>query len=335
MIGGAAQTVAGELFLRVAVDRLEQRPLVAPVRHADLDLRFTQLGQPPFVQLSFVGVEGHEHVLGDAQRRFLRVHTLEHAVDELRGRQVFDLVDDEPLAADDATLAHEEDLHGGFELVVGDADHVDVLVAVGHDLLLLDGAAHTGQPIAQPGRLLELHAVRRREHLLFEALDDFVGIAVEEGQQLVDEHLIRRRLDLAHARPRTLLDVEQQARSTEAFVMRVLVLAARADRERAQQQVQRLADRVRVAVGAEVAHTLLLGAPHHHGPRPLLVQRDRQERIRLVVDQPDVESGPVLLDEVELEHQASSSLRTSIHSTVVAVVTICAVRGGSSAGFTK
>ena len=43
VIGGAAQTVAGELLLRVAVDGLEQGPLVATVRHADLDLRLAQL----------------------------------------------------------------------------------------------------------------------------------------------------------------------------------------------------------------------------------------------------------------------------------------------------
>ena len=106
------------------------------------------------------------------------------------GRQIFDLVDDETLAPDHAALAHEEDLHRGLELVVGDADHVDVLVAVAHDLLFLDGPAHTGQPVAQAGRLFELHAVRRGEHLLLETLDDLVGVAVEERQQLVDQHLV-------------------------------------------------------------------------------------------------------------------------------------------------
>ena len=179
--------------------------------------------------------------------------------------------------------------------------------------------------------MLELEVLRRASIMrASSALDDLVGVAVEERQQIVDEQ--RRRpvwsISPTHG-PGALLDVEQQARPAEAGVMGELVLAARADRERAQQQVERLADRVGVAVGAEVAHALLLGAPHDHGPGPLFVERHREERVALVVDQADVEPRPVLLDQVEYSSiSASSSLRTWIHSTVAAVVTICAVRGG-------
>ena len=100
-----------------------------------------------------------------------------------------------------------------------------------------------------------------------------------------------------------LLDVRVEAGPTEALVAVELALGARADREGAQQQVERLPDRVGVGVGTEVADALALGAPHHHRPWPLLVEGDRQVRVGLVVLQPDVEAGPVLLDEVELEEQ--------------------------------
>ena len=82
-----------------------------------------------------------------------------------------------------------------------------------------------------------------------------------------------------------------------------LRVRARADRERAQQQVERLADRVRVRERAEVAHALAVLAAHHHRPRPLLVERDREVRVRLVVLEPDVEARLVPLDEVELEEE--------------------------------
>ena len=94
-----------------------------------------------------------------------------------------------------------------------------------------------------------------------------------------------------------------EARSAEPLVALELAVGARADRERAQQEVERLADRVRVGVRAEVADALALLAAHHHGARPLLVERDREERVRLVVLQPDVEPRPVLLDEVVLEEE--------------------------------
>ena len=56
-------------------------------------------------------------------------------LDQLAGGEVLDLVDDEALAPDHPARAHVEDLHRRLELVVGEADHVEVLVAVGHHLL--------------------------------------------------------------------------------------------------------------------------------------------------------------------------------------------------------
>src|SRR5262249_11492343 len=83
-----------------------------------------------------------------------------------------------PLAAHDPALADEEDLDGGLQVVLGDADDVEVLVAVGHHLLALDGLAHRGQPVPDPGRQLVLQAVGRGLHLLLEATDHGVGVAV-------------------------------------------------------------------------------------------------------------------------------------------------------------
>ena len=77
-------------------------------------------------------------------------------LDELAGREVLDLVDDEPLAADHPALADEEHLDRGLEVVLGQPDHVEVLAAVPHHLLLGDGLAHALEPIPDPGRLLEL-----------------------------------------------------------------------------------------------------------------------------------------------------------------------------------
>ena len=100
-----------------------------------------------------------------------------------------------------------------------------------------------------------------------------------------------------------LLDVRVEARPAQAIVAVELRLRARTDREGPQQEIERLADRVGVRVGTEVADALALLAAHHHRPRPLLVEGDGEVRIRLVVLQADVEPGPVPLDEVELEEE--------------------------------
>ena len=129
------------------------------------------------------------------------------------GCQLLDLVEDEPLAADDPALAHVEHLHRGLEFVLGDADHVEVLAALGDHLLLLDRLAHRQQPVAQAGGSLELEVGRRRLHVGLEPVDDLVGVAVEELAQVGDELAVRHLLDLADARAGALLDVEEQARA--------------------------------------------------------------------------------------------------------------------------
>ena len=205
-----------------------------------------------------VGLERHEHLLGHALRRLVTVERLDDAVDHPAWRQRLDLVEHEPLAPHDPALAHEEHLHGRFEFVVREPDHVDILVAVGHHLLALDRPPHGRQPITHVGRPLVLHLVGGPPHLGLEAVDDVVGVAVEEVAQLGDELAIGHLVYLADARPAALLDVEQQARPPQPLVLAELPRAARADRERPQQQIERVADRVGVGVGPEVAGAGLL-----------------------------------------------------------------------------
>ena len=91
-------------------------------------------------------------------------------------------------------------------------------------------------------------------------------LAVEEVEQLLDELVVLVVVDVADARRRALLDVRVEARPAEPVVAVELAVGARADRERAQQQVERLADRVGVRVRAEVADALALLAAHAPSP---------------------------------------------------------------------
>ena len=259
---------------------------------------------------------------------------LEDAVDQAAGREVLDLVEDEPLAADDPALADVEHLHRRLQLVLGEADDVEVL----------------GRSATICWRSIARRTVARRSRTRapsrtpapspprasrVEALDDRLGVAVEEVAQLVDQLAVRHLVDLADARTRALLDVVQQARPAEALVLAELGRAAGADRERAQQLVERVADGVGVGVGAEVAGALALAAAHHQRPRPLLVDGHGEERVALVVAEPDVEAGSCSLINEYSSISASTSLRTVVHSTDSAVATIWAVRGCMCAGSPK
>ena len=80
-----------------------------------------------------------------------------------RGRiDVFDLVDDQALAADDPAPAHVEHLDARFERVLFDAEEVEVLLAARDHLLALDRLAHARELVADARRELELELRRRR-----------------------------------------------------------------------------------------------------------------------------------------------------------------------------
>ena len=70
----------------------------------------------------------------------------------------------------------------------------------------------------------------RKTYLLLRELEN-PRWTERERAQLVDELAVRDRIDLAHARPGALLDVEQQARPAEPVVLVELGRAARTDRE--------------------------------------------------------------------------------------------------------
>ena len=200
-------------------------------------------------------------------------------------------------------MPDEEHLDRCLELVVGDADHVEVLVLVGDHLLLRDRLAHRRQSVAQAGGAFELEFARSAPHFGLEPVDDVVGVSGQEVAELADQLAIRHLLDLADARPRALLDVVEQAWLAQPLVLVELRRAAGPDREAPQQQIERVPDRIGVRVRPEVPDALTLATAHHHRPWPLLVHRHRQERVRLVVPEPHVEPRIVLLDQRVLEHQ--------------------------------
>ena len=137
VVAGPAQAVAGELLLRVAGDRLEQRLACRPGAGP---------GSRPGSRAGWsatprtrpgLGLDGHA-APASARRAAARRRTAPRGCGRPASgsSRSSTLSSDEALAPDHPAPAHEEHLDRGLELVVGDADHVDVLVAVGHHLLL-------------------------------------------------------------------------------------------------------------------------------------------------------------------------------------------------------
>ncbi len=107
--------------------------------------------------------------------------------------------------------------------------------------------------------------------------------------------------DVADARRLAALDVVVQARAAAAPAR--LGAGAGAEHEHLRQHLQRRAHALGVRVGPEVRAAGAVALAREVHARELLVERDRDERVGLVVAQADVEARPVLLDEALLGQQ--------------------------------
>ena len=182
-----------------------------------------------------VDLSRHQHHRGDAVDR-VGVVLLEDVGQELGWSEVLDLVDDEALAPDDPTPPHVEHLDGGFQLVLGQREAVEVLGPLGDHLLFFDGLAHRGEAVPHPGRQLELEVGGRLAHLRLE-LAAGSGRCRRRGRSRSSS--TRREYcswsTQAGARPGAALDVVHEAGPPEPLVAGELGVAAAAHRERAQQ----------------------------------------------------------------------------------------------------
>ncbi len=295
-VGGPLGLVQDEGLLGVALDGLHQRLLVAALRNAQRDVRPAALGEPLLDRLHRLGQGRDEDLLRHGIPALLAVELLEGVFDEGAGGDLLDLVGDPAALAAHASAADVEDLHGRLQLVLGDGDQVGVGRVGEHDRALLHGLLQGPDVVAQPGGPLVLQLVGRQHHLLLQAAQIGAGAPGHEVAELLGEFPVFPGRDTAHAGRGALADVAEQTGAVGAGGVLEDPGRAGAHREDAEQEVDSVADRPRVAVRPEVAHALLLVTAHHLHARELLVQRHREVGVALVIAVLDVEPGVVLLD---------------------------------------
>ncbi len=250
-----------------------------------------------------VGQGRDEDLLGHGVAGLLPVQLLERVLDEARRVDGLDLVRDPAALAAHPPAADVEDLDGGFELVLGDGDEVGVGRVREDDGALLHGALERLGVVPQPGRTLVLHVFGRPHHVLLQAADVGARTAGHEVAEVLGQLAVLLGGDPSDTGGRALADVSQEAGPARALGVLEDTGGARAHGEDPEHQVDRLADGPGVAVRAEVADALLLGAAHDLDTRELLVQRDREVGVALVVAVLDVEPGVELLDPGVLQLQ--------------------------------
>ena len=202
---------------------------------------------------------------------------------------------EEVLATDHLTRADEEDLHADANLRAREADGV-LVARARDDVLLLRDLLDGAQLIPEARRRLEVEGFGRLLHADFELALDVRRAPLEEEQHGADHRRVVFLGDLADTWCEAALDVVLEARP-------VLQVAAGAQREELAQELEALVHGRDVRVGAEVARAVLRHAVRQEDARVLLLHRDLDVGIALVVLEADVVMRAVLLDEVALEDQ--------------------------------
>ncbi len=292
----AREQVALQGQRRVLLRHRHQVALASALGRGQLHPPAPALGEPLAGQLRFRQGFGEQDL---ARRRdVLRVELAHERGEHLPVAGARDAVEEEGLPPEQPALAHEEELHARLRALAHDAHHVLVLLLGGDHLLPLAHGVERLHPVAQHRGALELHLLRGGLHLPGEASREVVALALQEALHVLHGGRVALAGLPAGAGRVAAVDVVLQARPRQGAVD---LDAARAEREQLPHQPERLAHRGGGIERPEVARPVLLHPPGHHQPRELLVGRELEERIVLVVAEDDVVAGPVLLDQRGLE----------------------------------
>ena len=169
-VSGPARRVLHEGAVRVLPHGFGEGRLVTALRGAHLHGAALAPLAPPGRQhllqgCDVVGKGGHDDLAG---RHQLVVGVLQGGVDEVAEAHVELGVDHPPPHAADAPAAHREQLHGGRELVVRDAEHVSVDVVSEHHGALFERRLEGPDLVADARGRLVIEFGRRLAHLFLE-----------------------------------------------------------------------------------------------------------------------------------------------------------------------
>ncbi len=205
------------------------------------------------------------------------------------------------LLAEHPALADLEDQPARVVTHAREADDVPVLSRQArHALSFADLLQLIDLPLV-PGGALELEPLRRAPHALLERPPRGAGIALQEAHHLVDHRAILLLRDVPHARRLAAIDVIIETRACRTLVEEAI--AAGADREEVLDERQVPPEELDLGERPEVAGAVVQHPTRDVYAREVLVQRDLDVRIGLVVPEDDVEPRIVLLDQVRLEEQ--------------------------------
>ena len=142
----------------------------------------------------------------------------QNPLDEFGRIEILDFVDEKGGSPDDPPGSNVEDLDGGFQLILGQAQDIEVLRLV--QLHLPDSVCGPDRLefVPQRARALEVEGGRGFLHGRSDVPLERPGVAAQEGGQIGHHSVVIVVGHRPHARSRTALDVEEQAGAAQSLV---------------------------------------------------------------------------------------------------------------------
>ena len=184
-----------------------------------------------------------------------------------------------------------------------DAEEIGVDGVIQHNRVLGEGGLHRRDLIAVASGQLVLLRLGGFAHPASDRRHVARVVAAHEAREVEGDGLVLLERDAGHARGRALADVTEQARTARLLGALVGSVRAAAHREGLEHDVDRLANRPRSRVRAEVPRVRDAAVAGDEHPRHGITQRDGQVGVALVVLVLHVEGRVELLDPGVLELQ--------------------------------
>ena len=301
----SAQLVLLDREPGVALGELVQAPLVAALGVPQLDRRLAALLERLADHVCLDQRRRPDDLTGYGERG--RVVLDRELLRHLRLRAPGAVLEIEALPVGKHAVADLEHLRVRVRPVDRDRQHVERADRPARDPLALEQGAHRPQPVAVDRGLLELLLLGGGRHRRLEVALDLAVVARQEPDDRVDVGPVVLLGDVVDAGRLAALDVVVEAGAAGGAAR--LGPVAGPVGEELPQQVERRADALRARERPEVDALGAVALPREVHARKLLVERDADVGVGLVVPQPDVERRPVLLDEALLGEQRLGLVR--------------------------
>src|SRR5262245_3870426 len=293
-----------EAELGVLLDQVDHLALLAPLRIEYLDAPPALFAAHLFERFAALPIDRHmnlqRHVIADG------VILLEHSPQEFGrvealNRNVLPVKFAPP---DDAPLAHREQVKRQLAPLAVITENIDVEVERPHHLMLLAERTTGLEQIAVFRRLLEPQFFRSLQHSSFQLIGQLFVLAIEQQLHILNRFAVLVGLaQILLTRPHATFDLILHAWPPGAPVNVINLIRTRAQLEFAVDERDGLVGQRRGQVRAEIGRAVLLDFARLENARELLVDRELQMRVGLVILEHHIVARPVALDQVRFEDQ--------------------------------